>query len=58
MLMSVSSSLKLLRTLPDVRSVKTRKPDVDMHRQAMTDTVVETCVTRAKRSSVGVRSEP
>lgn len=45
MLMSVSSVEKLLRMLPCVLSVKTRKPDVDMHRHAMTESVVLTCVT-------------
>lgn len=58
MLMSVSSEAKLLRMLPCVLSVKTRNPDVDMHRQATTESAVLTWVTWAKRSRVGVRSEP
>jgi hypothetical protein len=58
MLMRVSSVGKLLRMFPCVLSVKTRYPEVDMHRQAMTEMMVDTCVTWAKRSSVGVLSEP
>lgn len=58
MLINISSSAKLLRMLPVVRSVKTRKPDMDMHRQAMRDRVVEMWVILAKRSRVGVLREP
>lgn len=57
-LINQSSSLKLLRMLPCVLFVKTRKPEMDMHRHATTDSVVETCVTWAKRSRVGCFSEP
>jgi hypothetical protein len=57
-LIRVSSAAKLLRMLPAVLLVKTRNPDVDIARQAMTERAVETWVTCANRSSVGTRSEP
>lgn len=57
-LINQSSSLKLFRMLPWVLFVKTRNPEMDMHRHATTESVVETCVTWAKRSSVGCLSEP
>lgn len=41
-LMRVSSSEKAFRMLPGVLSVKTRKPEVDMARQATTLRAVET----------------
>lgn len=44
--------------LPCVEAVNTRYPDVDMARQAKTDNAVDICVTRAKRSKVGIESEP
>lgn len=57
-LINVSLSAKLLRMFPCVLLVNTRKPDVDMHKHANTEIMVETCVTLANRSIVGVRREP
>ena len=45
---------KLLRMLPCVRSVKTTYPETAIVVQATNDIAVDTCVTVANRSSVGV----
>ena len=49
---------KLLRMLPCVRSVNTTYPEMAIVAQATNDNAVDTCVTVANRSSVGVFKLP
>jgi hypothetical protein len=49
---------KLLSMLPCVRSVNTMYPEIAMIEHATSDTTVDTCVTVANRSSVGVLRLP
>lgn len=49
---------KLLRTLPWVLEPKVRKPARAIRRQARREINVLMCVTREKRSSVGILREP
>lgn len=55
---SVPTAEKLFRMFPCVLSVKTRYPEIASVQHATSDIAVEMCVTRAKRSSVGVRRLP
>lgn len=49
---------KLLSMLPCVRSVNTTYPDIAIMEHATNDAIVDTCVTVANRSSVGVLRLP
>jgi len=49
---------KLFKMLPCVRSVNTTYPDIAIMEHATKDAIVDTCVTVANRSSVGVLRLP
>ena len=49
---------KLLSMLPCVLSVNTTYPDIAIMEHATNDAIVDTCVTVANRSSVGVLRLP
>jgi len=57
-LISVSLGEKLFNMLPLVFSVKTQNAEIPRVQQATKEIAVEMWVTRAKRSSVGVRKLP